>query len=94
MAGRYALSFALTAFTASLFAQPAGDALFDTDQVIELRFTFPQVDFWAQLTTYYEAGEETSIPAALSITDLSGTYALDSVGVRLKGNSSYDFYPG
>ena len=39
------------------------------------------------------ADENEYIPAMLTLTDVSGTHIMDSVGVRLKGNSSY-FHPG
>lgn len=79
--------------SAPLFAQEAGDALFDTDQVIEIRFTFADDDHWVQLMLNHNAGEEADIPADVTITDQEGTWTFDSVAVRLKGNSSYDFYP-
>ena len=87
------LLFTLLCLPQMLRAQGAGDVLFDTDQVIEIRMTFPDDDFWVELSMNHNAGEELSIPVEMEITDMSGTYALDSVGVRLKGNSSYDFYP-
>ncbi|MGV3636820.1 MAG: CotH kinase family protein [Flavobacteriales bacterium] len=74
-------------------AQQAGDALFDTDQVIEIRLTFPDEDYWTTLSLNHFADDETYLPAALEIVDNVGTFFLDSVGVRLKGNSSFDFYP-
>lgn len=79
--------------TTSALAQGAGDMLFDTDQVIEMRFTFAEGDYWNQLSMDHAADNGVSLPADLVITDLSGVYELDSVAVRLKGNSSFDFYP-
>lgn len=73
--------------------QGAGDALFDTDQVIEMRFTFPDDDYWVDLSMNHNAGLEESLWAGLEIVDNTGTHFLDSVGVRLKGNSSFDWYP-
>ncbi|MBL7952201.1 MAG: CotH kinase family protein [Flavobacteriales bacterium] len=75
------------------FGQGAGDALFDTDQVIEMRFTFPNDNYWVDLSMNHNEGLEESLWAGLEIVDNTGTHFLDSVGVRLKGNSSYDFYP-
>ena len=54
---------------------------------------FPQDDFWGELQTHYAADENEYIPAMLTLTDVSGTHIMDSVGVRLKGNSSYS-HPG
>ena len=79
--------------TSDPYAQEAGDQLFDTDQVVELRLTFEDPDHWTTLSLNHFAGDETYLPAAVEIVDNSGTYFLDSVGVRLKGNSSFDFYP-
>lgn len=74
-------------------AQTEGDALFDTDQVFELRLTFPNADFWPQLNADHAATNDVYRWANAEVIDASGTYTFDSVGVRLKGNSSYDFYP-
>lgn len=83
--------FLLSAIDA--FPQEAGDMLFDTDQVIEIRLTFPEDDYWTTLSLNHFANDETYLSAAVEIVDNSGTYFLDSIGVRLKGNSSFDFYP-
>ena len=45
------------------------------------------------LEANYEADENEYIAAHLTLTDVSGTHVMDSVGVRLKGNSSY-MHPG
>lgn len=76
-----------------LFAQGAGDALFDTDQVIEIRLTFADEDFWVTLSVDHATGGNLLIPADMQVTDLTGTYQLPNVGIRLKGNSSFDHYP-
>ena len=75
------------------FAQIDGDNIFSVDQVISIDLAFPQDDFWGDLQTNYAADENEYIPAILTLTDVSGTYVMDSVGVRLKGNSSYS-HPG
>lgn len=71
-------------------AQGAGNELFDTDQVIEIHLTFNQPDYWDSLTTYYEEGLERNLLASVTLIDAMGTYTYDSVGVRLKGNSTYN----
>lgn len=86
------LPFVAFSVTTAL-GQGAGDALFDNDQVIEMRFTFPEDDYWIDLSMNHNAGLEESLWAGLEIVDNTGTHLLDSVGVRLKGNSSFDFYP-
>jgi hypothetical protein len=83
-------------FTVNVFAQIDGANLFSTDQVVSIELDFPQSDFWQQLQDNYEnidVNGSVYIAANLTLTDLTGTYVFDSVGVRLKGNSS-DFHPG
>ncbi|MCH1575334.1 MAG: CotH kinase family protein [Flavobacteriales bacterium] len=75
------------------FGQIDGDNIFSVDQVISIELDFPQGEFWQELVANYEAEENLYIPANLTLTDVTGTYSLDSVGVRLKGNSSY-MHPG
>jgi spore coat protein H len=77
-------------------AQIEGANLFSTNQVVSIDLDFPQSDFWQQLQDNYENIDilgSVYIPAQLTLTDATGTYTFDSVGVRLKGNSS-DFHPG
>jgi len=76
-----------------LQAQIDGDNIFSVDQVISVNLDFPQADFWTQLQDHYNADQNEYIVAHLTLTDVSGTHAIDSVGVRLKGNSSYS-HPG
>ena len=72
-----------------LQAQIDGDNIFSVDQVISVNLDFPQANFWTQLQDNYSADQNEYIVAFLTLTDVSGTHAIDSVGVRLKGNSSY-----
>lgn len=74
-------------------AQIDGDNLFAVNQVVSVDLTFSDPDFWSTLQANYEAGENEYIPALLTLTDISGTHSMDSVGIRLKGNSSYS-HPG
>ena len=77
-------------------AQIEGANLFSTDQVVTISLDFPQSDFWQQLEYNYEymdVNGSVYIPASLTLTDATGTYTFDSVGVRLKGNSS-GMHPG
>ena len=76
-----------------LQAQIDGDNIFSIDQVISVNLDFPQANFWTQLQDNYSADQNEYIVAFLTLTDVSGTHAIDSVGVRLKGNSSYS-HPG
>ena len=85
-----------TLFSKPVLGQVDWDNLFDTDQVVDIQLDFPQSDFWTQLEYNYINEDllgTAYIPASLTLTDLTGTYTFDSVGVRLKGNSSYG-HPG
>ncbi|MDA9817232.1 CotH kinase family protein [bacterium] len=90
------LSVFVIFFLSQVYAQIDGANLFSTNQVVSIDLDFPQSDFWQQLQDNYEnidiAGS-VYIPAQLTLTDATGIYTFDSVGVRLKGNSS-DFHPG
>ena len=60
------------------------DFLFDTDQIWDIQFTFSEDDFLDQLYENYE--DEIYIPVAF---ECAGE-VLDSVGIRFKGNSSFN----
>ncbi|MFK7755294.1 MAG: CotH kinase family protein [Flavobacteriales bacterium] len=75
----------------SAFSQLEGDAIFAEDQIVTIELDFPESTFWSTLTSNYE--EATYTWANLTLTDTSGEQFFDSVGVRLKGNSSYN-HPG
>ncbi len=89
------LRFILSLFViTSCFAQTEGDYLFAPDSVHTIQITFTQGNYWSQLTAgkAYDDANDTStyIPGTITI---DGTL-LDSVGIQLKGNSSYFNYPG
>lgn len=75
-----------------LSAQTAGDVVFATDQVVEVRITFNQVGYWDSLVANYST-ETDMIAASMEFIDNTGSHILDSVNIRLKGNSSYG-HPG
>ncbi len=70
-------------------AQAPSDSLFNTDQVIDIQLTFAQPGYMDSLIAYYNEDLERQLLASVTITDVDGTYTYDSVGIRLKGNSSY-----
>lgn len=80
-------------FTFSLQSQIDGDNIFSQDQVVTIDLMFDNANFWTTLTSNYTADLNEYIPAHLTITDVTGSYEMDSVGIRLKGNSSYS-HPG
>jgi hypothetical protein len=73
-------------------AQTAGNSLFDTPVVHDLKMYFSQPNYWDSLTYYYEqieiTGSKTYMRADSMVID--GT-VLYNVGVRLKGNSAYNW---
>lgn len=77
---------ALTTITTN--AQIDGDNLFGPDQVVTIELTFSQTNYWDSLIYYYDYG--TYMAADLTITDVVGTYTFNDVGVRFKGNSTYN----
>ena len=86
----------LVFFSLNIYAQIDGANLFSTDQVVSIELDFPQSDFWQQLEYNYENMDingSVYLPASLTLTDVTGTYTFDSVGIRLKGNSS-EMHPG
>ena len=87
---------AIPFYSENLSAQIEGANLFSIDQVVNIELDFPQSDFWFQLEDNFDnmdVNGSVYIPANLTLTDLTGTYTFDSVGVRLKGNSSFS-HPG
>lgn len=72
----------------SMFAQIDGDNIFSSAQIISIELTFSQPGYWDSLTANYAT--ETYMKADLTLTDVTGTYTFSDVGVRLKGNSTYN----
>ena len=67
-----------------LFGQSAD--VYDTGQLTEIRITFAEPDWSTILLAYKEDPEEPRLTAQLSVNGV----VYDSVGVRYKGNSSYN----
>jgi spore coat protein CotH len=65
-----------------------GDSLFNTSVIHTVNFYFTQPSFWDSLTAYYPLDK----PMFGSV-DIDGQL-MDSVGIQLKGNSSYNSIPG
>lgn len=76
----------------SSIAQTEGNNVFGIDQVLSVDVDFYDSNYWSLLNDEYN-GDQNYIPAAISITTIDGTVMLDSVGIRLKGNSSM-MHPG
>ncbi|HET6989861.1 MAG TPA: CotH kinase family protein [Bacteroidia bacterium] len=76
-----------------LSSQNAGDSLFGSSLVHDIRITFPQTGYWDSLTTNYNASLNSDVDIYLPGNVTIDGNPLDSVGVRLKGNASYS-HPG
>ena len=73
-------------------SQLPGDDLFPVNQVIRVDITFNQTGFWDSLVANYPL-EQDMMAAQFKITDLNGEHIMDSIAIRLKGNSTYG-HPG
>lgn len=89
---RMLLLIAGTLLISHVQGQTEGNVVFGTDQILQVDVTFYDADFWSLLLAEYD-GEQNDLPAAISITGVDGTAVFDSVGIRLKGNSSMN-HPG
>ncbi len=73
-------------------AQDAGDNLFKNDILHEIRFEFSQSNYWNQLVTNFENNFDPSIPVPYLQGDvIIDGELVDSVGVRFKGFTSYQY---
>lgn len=82
------LLFFIAVFSLPTNAQIDGDNIFGEDQIITIELNFNQVSFWDSLELNYESA--VYMKADLTLTDASGISSFQDVGVRLKGNSSYN----
>lgn len=87
----------ITLFAAALCvvhvaAQTEGNNVFGPDHILQVDIDFYSSSYWNELQEEYD-GEQNYIPAAITIATEVETTTLDSVGIRLKGNSSMN-HPG
>ena len=74
--------------------QSPGDTLFGSSHVHNINITFAQPNFWDSLMYYKQHADSFNLSTSSMLGDIyfDGTL-IDSVGVKLKGNSSFGF-PG
>ncbi|MBI4930033.1 MAG: CotH kinase family protein [Bacteroidetes bacterium] len=72
-------------FTFFCFSQNAGDKIFNSSSIHTINIILTQPNWWDSLTYYYNDGATQYMIASVTFDSLQ----LDSVGIRLKGNSSY-----
>ncbi|MBL8006271.1 MAG: CotH kinase family protein [Ignavibacteria bacterium] len=80
------IMFAFHLFTREIKADNPGDSVFAGLQVHNINIQFFIANYWDSLTYYYNNGGEQYIPATVTVNGM----IMDSVGIRFKGNSSYN----
>lgn len=88
---RLLLLLAFISWATPSLAQIDGDNIFDHNQIITIELNFAQTNFWDSLENNYNTASY--MKADLILTDSTGVYSFNDVGVRLKGNSSMG-HPG
>lgn len=78
----------LSISTSIVNAQIEGDSLFATDQVVTIELNFSQTNFFDSLVANYAT--ESYMKADLTLTTLEGSRSFTDIGVRVKGNSTYN----
>jgi hypothetical protein len=78
----------------TLFAQNPGDTLFGSSFIHNINIAFSQASWWDSLMYYKQHADSFNLSTQAMMGDVTidGTL-IDSVGVQLKGNSSFG-YPG
>ncbi len=85
-------SICLICLSNTLFTQ-SGNLLFDDTQLHEIKLSFSESAYWDTLSSYYLAFRSFSgadIPYLAAKVNIDG-HTLDSIGVRLRGKSSYGY---
>ncbi|MBL0103496.1 MAG: hypothetical protein IPP51_06890 [Bacteroidetes bacterium] len=71
-----------------------GKSFFDKDSIHVIRLYFNECNYWDSLVTYKKLLDSLETPTYLQAGVFIDNKKFYSVGVRFKGESSYDFYPG
>jgi spore coat protein CotH len=92
MLRHWAFAVALTAVTASMGQIPdSSDFIFDDTKIQKYELSF-YIDKWTDTLEANRAADQVYIPARMTWHGANGdSMTLDSIGVRYKGNSSYQF---
>jgi len=75
-------------------AQNDGDIFFGSNNIHEIRLTFAQTSYWDSLVSWKTYADATGENVYISADAVVDGVSYNSIGVRLKGNSSYAMYPG
>jgi len=83
------VSLFLLSFSAGTNAQTSGNVVFNGTQVYRIDLEFTQANFFDSLIFYYNQGLETNMFAKVTLTGTQGVVSMDTIGVRMKGNSTF-----
>ena len=90
----------------NIFAQPSegadkkiskkdfGKSFFEKDSIHVIRISFNQCNYWDSLAIYKKLLDSMEVSNYLQASVIIDNKKFFSAGVRFKGESSYDFYPG
>ncbi len=67
---------------------------FEKDTIHTIRIYFPQCNYWDSLTYYKKIYDSLEVSTYMLATVIIDGKKMYSCGVRFKGESSYEFYPG
>ncbi len=88
---RNCLPLILLVLCFEMIGQKAGNRIFDTSYVHEIRFEFEQSDYWNTMILNYESSwDGQPVPYIMGDVIIDGE-RVDSVGVRFKGFTSYTY---
>ncbi|PCJ78495.1 MAG: hypothetical protein COA57_16105 [Flavobacteriales bacterium] len=87
-AKRTILALYCTVFTFIVIAQTPGDNIFNSSIVHEVNIDFEKADYWETLLANFDKRAELDTNIYIPCTLTFDSLTLDSVGVRLKGQSS------
>lgn len=71
-----------------------GKSFFEKDSIHTVKIYFTQCNYWDSLTYYKKIQDSLDVAAYMQATVVIDGKKFYSSGVRFKGESSYDFYPG
>ncbi len=71
-----------------------GKSFFEKDSVHVIKINFVQCNYWDSLVLYRKMFDSLQVSNYMQSTVTIDNHSYHSVGIRFKGESSYEFYPG
>jgi len=71
-----------------------GKNFFDKDSIHIIRITFIQCNYWDSLVYYRKIFDSLNVSNFMQASVMVDDKVYHSCGIRFKGESSYEFYPG